>query len=271
MRNGSTNVWPPFFDASRHFLNGTTARATNSTAMPSSTRLFARRMYRLDLRLQCETRPGCTDDEVGSSLYAQPLSIDAEVVVVVGAAVALPMQSHPLIPLFVGVVDEARGFFGADTFALRCSRDQGFSPSITEYVKRVLALCQHFLGTTSDYDERSTRDCLFDYPVGDLDHLLVSRAFHGRHRRNPLLRAHRHRGGQPLDQGWYAFLPRLHLGDAQPHSRRDCIHHRVVQQRPAKYLGDDGGNLGASRPIKPRDGEDRQQLILVRASPFFFY
>src|ERR1700736_5653634 len=97
-------------------------------------------------------------DQSSGSLDSESLRIDAQIVVLMGAPVPLPVQPHPLISFLVRVVDEPRGFFGADAFALHRARDQGLPRRVAEHVKSVLALGQHLLGAAANDYDRPPRD-----------------------------------------------------------------------------------------------------------------
>src|SRR5438105_1060171 len=121
--------------------------------------------YRLlDVRLGCRRRCHCKSlasleseslsrgdhDEVGSALNSQALRIDAEIVVLVVAAIALPMQPHPLVALLVGLINQARRFFRIHVLALHRPGNQRLAWSITKNVKSVFALREHLLRAATD-------------------------------------------------------------------------------------------------------------------------
>src|SRR2546423_5804418 len=126
-------------------------------------------------------------NEVRGAFNSQALGVDAQVIILVRAPIALPVQPYPLIALLIRVVDEPRCVFGAHTFALHGAGDQRFAGSVTEYVKGVFALCQHLLRTASDDDDRTARDCFFYDVARDFNQLLVRRTLGRVKRGHPLL------------------------------------------------------------------------------------
>ena len=56
-----------------------------------------------------------------------------------------------------------------------------------------------------------------------------------------------------------------HFGDAQAHSRGNCIDDRVVEQDQRGFRGE-GGDLRASRPEESRERENRHYSVLIGAA-----
>src|SRR2546423_481335 len=101
---------------------------------------------------QTEPHSRSVDNHVGRALNPQSLRIHTEIEVFVRAAVALPVQTHPLITLLVRVIDETSCFVGTYSFSLHCARDQRLPRCVAEHVQSVVARGKHFLRAAPYYN-----------------------------------------------------------------------------------------------------------------------
>jgi len=67
-------------------------------------------------------------------------------------------------------------------------------------------------------------------PAQGLDQLLVGGTLGRQHRRHPLLRSHRHCGGESFHQRRNSLFTVAHFGNAEAHARGNRIDDRVVEQ-----------------------------------------
>ena len=169
------------------------------------------------------------NDKIGGAINSQSLCVHTEIVILMGAPVALPVQTNPLLALAIGVVDEPGRVFGAHGFPLHRARDERLPRRVAEYVERIGALGQHRRRAATDDDDRTACDRFLDDVTSHVDELLRRGPLRRGGRRHPLLRAHRHRGSEPLDQRWNSLFPGLNFRAAQAESRGDCVDYLVIE------------------------------------------
>src|SRR4051812_11198432 len=188
--HGPTSKRPP--QPERRIQRGTRPSEKPGTITANVSRRSQSSMsvrVRLPVLNSLEPEPGSRSgyDQIRCTLDAQSLRIHTEIVILVSPAVALPMKTNPLVALLVGVVDKTRRLFDSQALTLHRARDQRFARRVTEHMKSVLSLGQHFLGSTPDDHERAARDRFIDDVARHLDQLLVGRTLCFSDRRHPLL------------------------------------------------------------------------------------
>src|SRR5215212_10615402 len=87
----------------------------------------------------------------------------------------VPVLPDPLLAPRIRFIDEFGSSRFIETIALHRSRDQCAAWGVTENVKRICALCEHFLCASSNQYERPARNRFLYDPVSHFDQLLVGR------------------------------------------------------------------------------------------------
>src|SRR6185437_10516068 len=114
-------------------------------------------------------------DDVGGAVEAEPIGIQTQVVVLVGAPRALPVRADVLFALSVGVVDHFLGFFVGNGVAARGAGDEGWPRRVAEDVQHVLARSEHRLRAASDDHRVAAARGVDDDALGNFDDPFLAR------------------------------------------------------------------------------------------------
>jgi hypothetical protein len=87
------------------------------------------------------------------------------------------------------------------------------------------------LGTSADENEWTTRDCFFHNSMCHFHQLLIGwRSFRCGERRQPILRAQRHRFRQTLYEGRHSFFAGRDFRCCNAEPRGYCVDNCIVEQ-----------------------------------------